>query len=187
MSACLSRKRNTLDPSFRYPRWDRTTRPWSRLFPLAETRNSSSGIYWSAATHIDAPPTLVAARGNIFDLEGNDITPTQLAVDGEIKHRQIARIAPDLKFGSDRPDMLRAERRLYLFQGARMIAVAIAFSRSSMVPLLRCREGRACAPQWRLLMSASWGIVLQKSQNAARLIFGQMAEQGAIADQFRLK
>ena len=38
----------------------------------------------------------IAARGNIFDLQSDDIAAAQLAVDGEIEHRQITHLASNL-------------------------------------------------------------------------------------------
>jgi hypothetical protein len=35
--------------------------------------------------------------GNIFDLKSDDIATAQLAVDGQIEHRQIARLPCTLK------------------------------------------------------------------------------------------
>jgi len=48
-----------------------------------------------------------SVRRNIFDLEADDITAPELAVDGEIEHRKIAKSTGDLQHGSDRPDVLR--------------------------------------------------------------------------------
>jgi hypothetical protein len=43
----------------------------------------------------------ISRRGDILDLEGNNITATQLAVDRQIEHRKIAGAAFDLKLGAD--------------------------------------------------------------------------------------
>ena len=47
----------------------------------------------------------VAVWSDILDLEGDDITASQLAVDRQVEHRQIAAAALDLKLGADRPEM----------------------------------------------------------------------------------
>ena len=54
----------------------------------------------------------VSACGDVLDPDGDHITSTKLAVDCQIEHGQIASAALDLKFRPDRPDVLRAERRL---------------------------------------------------------------------------
>jgi hypothetical protein len=47
--------------------------------------------------------------GNIFDLESDDIAAAQLAVDGQIEHRQIAHLPCTLKPSAYQPDVLRLE------------------------------------------------------------------------------
>jgi hypothetical protein len=54
----------------------------------------------------------VAVRGNVFDLDGDDIATAQLAVDCKIKHRKVARSPLHLQPRPDRPDVLRSQRRL---------------------------------------------------------------------------
>jgi len=51
-------------------------------------------------------------RRDIFDPEAHDVATTQLAVDSQVEHREVARPALDLELGPDRPHVLRAERRL---------------------------------------------------------------------------
>jgi hypothetical protein len=51
-------------------------------------------------------------RGHILDLEADDIAASELAVDGKIKHSEIACSALDLQLGPDCPDMLRSQRGL---------------------------------------------------------------------------
>ena len=41
------------------------------------------------------------ARSDVFDLDPNDITPSQLAIDREIEHRQVALLAIQLQLGTD--------------------------------------------------------------------------------------
>jgi hypothetical protein len=48
---------------------------------------------------------------NILDLETDNITSSELAIDGEIEHREIARSALYLQLGPDRPNMLGPQRR----------------------------------------------------------------------------
>jgi hypothetical protein len=47
------------------------------------------------------PIDCVSAGCNIFDLEGDDIAATQLTIDGQIKHCQVARPALYLQLGPD--------------------------------------------------------------------------------------
>ena len=51
-------------------------------------------------------------RGNIFDLKADKVAATQLAIDGEVKHREVADAPLDLKFGPDRPNVLGSQRGL---------------------------------------------------------------------------
>jgi len=50
------------------------------------------------------------------DLESDDIAASQLAVDGEIEHRQITRSLLDLELGPDCPNVLLPERWLGPYQ-----------------------------------------------------------------------
>src|SRR5438552_2471014 len=50
--------------------------------------------------------------GNVFDFEADNITASELAIDGKVKHCEVARSPFDLKFGPDRPDVLGTKRRL---------------------------------------------------------------------------
>src|SRR5262249_60846925 len=54
----------------------------------------------------------VPIGSNVLDPEGDDITTAQLAVDGQVKHRQLANAAFDLQLRADCPDVLRTKRRL---------------------------------------------------------------------------
>jgi len=47
----------------------------------------------------------ISVRSNVLDLEGDEITASQLAVDGQIEQRQIAGSFLDLELGPDRPNM----------------------------------------------------------------------------------
>jgi hypothetical protein len=51
------------------------------------------------------PIRCVSAGGDILDPYGYDITAAKLAVDRQIKHREVACATFDLEFGRDRPDM----------------------------------------------------------------------------------
>src|ERR1700726_1825272 len=48
----------------------------------------------------------VSMGRDVVDLESHDIAPAQLAVDGEIEHRQVSGASLDLQLGSDGPNML---------------------------------------------------------------------------------
>ena len=79
------------------------------------------------------PIDCIPVRCNILDLEGNDIAATQLAVDGQIEHRQVAGSPLDLQLGSDRPNVLWPQRwlcpnQLALVPGQALGAVGTAFS-----------------------------------------------------------
>ena len=52
-----------------------------------------------------------AARGDVLDLDANDITPAQLAVDCKIEHRQVAFLAVQLELSTDRPHVLGLQGR----------------------------------------------------------------------------
>jgi hypothetical protein len=54
----------------------------------------------------------VSMGRDVVDLESYDITPAQLAVDGEIEHRQVSGASLDLQLGPDRPNMLWSQRGL---------------------------------------------------------------------------
>jgi hypothetical protein len=58
------------------------------------------------------PINCVSTRRNILDFEGDDIAATQLAIDGQIEHRQVACPSLDLQLGPDRPYVFWPERRL---------------------------------------------------------------------------
>jgi hypothetical protein len=74
----------------------------------------------------DRPPGLFLAYGrsiagitircNVLDLESDDIAASQLAVDGQIEHRQITRSLLDLELGPDRPDVFLPQGRLGPYQ-----------------------------------------------------------------------
>ena len=59
------------------------------------------GLFLAHGRSIDG----IAIRSNVLDLESDDIAASQLAVDGQIEHRQIAGSLLDLELGPDRPDM----------------------------------------------------------------------------------
>jgi len=54
----------------------------------------------------------ISMRRYVLDLERDDIAPTQLAIDRQIEHRQIARTSLYLQLGADRPYVLRSQRGL---------------------------------------------------------------------------
>src|SRR5215467_6034624 len=54
----------------------------------------------------------VSPRGDIVHLKGNDITAAQLAVDGQVEHRQVSGATLYLQSRPYRPDVFRSERRL---------------------------------------------------------------------------
>jgi hypothetical protein len=86
----------------------------------------------------------VAVRGNVFDLDGDDIATAQLAVDCKIKHRKVARSPLHLQPRPDRPDVLRSQRRWVrsaypCSRGMRGGSkFSVASTGSGMVSLLSC-------------------------------------------------
>jgi len=50
-------------------------------------------------------------RGNVIDPYGDDVTATQLAVDGEVEQCQIAHLLLDLERGADCPNVFLPQRR----------------------------------------------------------------------------
>src|SRR5579871_6620723 len=74
----------------------------------------------------------VTARGNIIDPDRNDIAATELAVDRQIEHGQVAGAAFDLEFCPDGPDVFGPQwwlrsSQLPLFHDTRLGA-RIAFT-----------------------------------------------------------
>ena len=45
-------------------------------------------------------------RGDILDLQTEEIAASELAVDCEVEHGEVAEAMIDLQFGSDRPNLL---------------------------------------------------------------------------------
>jgi hypothetical protein len=53
-----------------------------------------------------------AAGGYVIDSKTHEIAAAQLAIDGEVEHRQIAFAAPDLKSDTNGPDLFRPKGTL---------------------------------------------------------------------------
>jgi hypothetical protein len=107
--------------------------------------NRPSGLPLAHSGAIDG----VAVGCNVIDLNGDNVTSSEFAIDREIEQRQVAPLPVDLKLRPDGPDVFRPERRLSacelpLFQGTRF-AEMITFLLSFMgtTPLLQTRG--ACA------------------------------------------
>ena len=62
--------------------------------------------------------SLVAARSYVIDPKADEIATAQLAVDGEVEHRQIAFAALDLKSDTNGPDLFRPNGTLLANQTA---------------------------------------------------------------------
>src|SRR5450631_1263465 len=82
---------------------DRLAGLFSQLEPYRLSR-----LFLSNCGTIDCVPT----GRDILDLEGDDIAATQLAIDSQIEHRQVACQSLDLQLGPDRPHVVWPERRL---------------------------------------------------------------------------
>jgi hypothetical protein len=80
--------------------------------------------------------------GDVVDPEGDDITASQLAVDGEIEHRQVSSTSFDLELGPDRPDMLWPQRGLCSNQLAFVPGRTFGGSRNQVVVVLHGRTPR---------------------------------------------
>jgi hypothetical protein len=96
-----------------------------------------TGFLLANCRAIDCIPT----RCNILDTKCDDIAAPQLAVDCEIEHRQVAYPPVHLQPGTDRPDMLRPQRRLLadelaVVPGSRRGVEEIVCASVSMVILL---------------------------------------------------
>jgi hypothetical protein len=63
--------------------------------------NGMSGLSLAHGRPIDG----IAVWSHILDFESDDIAASQLAIDGQIEQRQIARSLLDLKLGPDRPNV----------------------------------------------------------------------------------
>jgi hypothetical protein len=70
-------------------------------------------------------PAYLSARGDVIDPQSDNVAPTQLAIDGQVEHRQVTNPTVDLELGPDGPNMLQSQwrlgaMRLPLFHGARL-------------------------------------------------------------------
>src|SRR5215469_16003833 len=54
----------------------------------------------------------MSVRRNIFHLQADDVAASQLAIDGQIEHREIACSSLDLQFAPNRPNVFWPKRRL---------------------------------------------------------------------------
>jgi len=67
-----------------------------------------AGLFLTHGCSVDR----VTMRRNVLHPQADDVAASELAIDGEIEHGQVACSPCDLQFGSDRPDVLRPKRRL---------------------------------------------------------------------------
>jgi hypothetical protein len=58
------------------------------------------------------PIDRMTMRSNVLDPQADNVASSELAIDGQIEHREVACAPSDLQLGTDRPDVLRPERRL---------------------------------------------------------------------------
>jgi hypothetical protein len=75
----------------------------------------------------------VSAGSDVLDPDRDDITATQLALDRQVEHGEVASAASDLKFRPDRPDVFGAQRglcsaHLALIPGHSLMGAGIAFT-----------------------------------------------------------
>src|SRR5262252_7715371 len=87
--------------------WDVAVHRLSGLFRHLEPTGWPV-FFWRTVARIDR----MTMGSNIFDLQPGDVTSSELAVDSQIEHSQVACSAGDLQLAADRPDMLWPERRL---------------------------------------------------------------------------
>jgi hypothetical protein len=94
----------------------------------------------------------VTANGDVIDLKANEIATPELAVDGEVEHRQIALVTIDLHSGANGPGLSRSQGRFCpttrpLFHGAGewfdLISVDIVSHRSALIRGLISASQRA--------------------------------------------
>ena len=88
-------------------------------------------------------------RRHMFHLQADDDAASQLAIDGQIEHRKIARSSFDLQFAPNRPNVFGpsggfAPVSLPLLQGSRREAWATRSLGCRMVVILCCRGSPAC-------------------------------------------
>ena len=66
-----------------------------------------AGLFLAYGRTIDS----VTMRSNVLHPQADDVASSKLAIDGEIKQRQVACSPRDLQLGADRLDVLRPEKR----------------------------------------------------------------------------
>jgi hypothetical protein len=99
----------------------------------------------------------ISVRGNVLDLESDDIATAQFAVDGQVEQRQVTRATLDLELGPDRFDSRwscakpRTSALQYRYLTNFKVIPLSAFScpASDTVEIsFRCRRGSIVASGW---------------------------------------
>jgi hypothetical protein len=110
---------------------DKNTSPWvgTMLLHSLRAKNADTVVVSGAETDVflrqlepDGPTRLslahigaidrVAVGRYVIDTKRNEIASAQLAVDGQIEERQVARAMFELQLGADQPHVRRPQRRL---------------------------------------------------------------------------
>src|SRR6266851_1540646 len=104
----------------------------SRRPPLGFAPSSRSGQACRSSSDVLSHGAATPLRRNILDHEADDIATSELAVDREIEHGKVALSSLGVQFGADRPDVLRAERRLRTDQLALVPRVPVPSSRGNV-------------------------------------------------------
>jgi hypothetical protein len=103
----------------------------------------------------------VTMRSKVLHFQADNVTASELAIDGEIEHGQVARSPRDLQLGANRPDVLRPERRL----GADQFALVPGFAtRGLRVSICRVLHRGAPLLQRAIRMRSSIVEVLDERQ-----------------------
>src|SRR6516162_9900823 len=82
----------------------------------------------------------MSVRRHIFHLEADNVAASQLAIDGQIEHREVARSSFDLQLASNRPNVFGTKRRLRPCQFALIPGFA---ARNLRYRIFRVLHGRA--------------------------------------------
>ena len=106
------------------------------------------------------PIDSVTVGSNVFDPQGHDITSSELAIDSQIKHGQVACAPRDLQLATDRPDVLWPERRLRADQLA-LVPVRRKSSNSRRGLIQDCC-GASAGAGWFIIRSISGPPVFRK-------------------------
>src|SRR5262245_51309058 len=112
----------------------------------------------------------IAMRGNILNPESDEIASAQLAVDGQIEHRQVAHSPLELELGPNAPDVLWSKRLFCSNQFALIPGLALgyplgrsfhslAWSSPQLMRPTKMRRRAARAPKSRQAQGDCCGVI----------------------------